>query len=321
VRRVLLTGAAGQDGTLLAQRLSESGQVVHGLVRQGRPAGWAGLGLDDVTVHEVDLSDPCQISKVVKLVEPDEIYNLGGQSSVAASWRDPVGTMRSTGVGAVAVFEAARELQRSSGRSVRVVQASSAEIFGRPASAPQTEETEVRPTNPYGVAKAMAHHAARVYRGEGLHISTGILYNHESTLRPETFVTRKVTTAVARIAKGRQRVLSLGNLEARRDWGWAFDYVDAMERIAGHDPPDDFIVATGRTHSVADFVRIAFAVVGIEDWRAYVEVDQSLTRPSDDAVQVGETRKIRAALGWEPQVGFEEIVRRMVEHDLALVPD
>ncbi len=202
---------------------------------------------------------------------------------------------------------------------MRVIQASSAEIFGVPDRAPQDETTSVRPVSPYGAAKAYAHHMARVFRSRGLHAATCILYNHESTLRPPTFVTRKVTMAAARIAHDGGGTLTLGDLSVRRDWGWAPDYVDAMVRAVRHEAPDDFVVATGRTHTVEDFVVAAMRRVGIEDWRAHVTTDPSLVRPAETAEQVGDASKARRVLGWAPTVDFEEIVGRMVEHDVALL--
>ena len=318
--RALITGITGQDGGYLTERLLGEGAEVHGLVqldddavaplRESHPA---------VMLHTGDLADTEGLRRLVANVEPDELYNLGGISSVAYSWEQPVLTAQLSGVAAVALFEAALELQDTLGRPVACVQASSSEIFGQAEVSPQDELTPVRPVSPYGAAKAYAHHMAQVYRGCGLHVATCILFNHESPRRPASFVTRKITGGVARIARDGGGILRLGNLDARRDWGWAPDYVDAMVRAARHTVADDFVVATGRTHSVADFVRTAFARVGIDDWARHVEVDPEFVRPVDAAIQAGDASKAWRELGWQPTVDFEEIVGRMIDHDLELI--
>ena len=317
--RVLVTGAMGQDGTLLCRRLVAEGAQVHGLSLSGeRHRAWADPDLGEVRLHVADLADADRVREVVEEVAPDEVYNLAGQTSVASSWADPVGTVRATGLGAVVVFDAALGIQESRGIPVRVLQASSAEIFGSATETPQTERTAIAPVSPYGAAKALAHHLAQTYRSRGLAVATCILYNHESPLRPETFVTRKITSGAARIAAHGGEPLRLGNLDATRDWGWAEDYVDAMVRACRHDEADEFVVATGRTHTVADFVRAAFARAGIGDWERHVEVDPAFVRPVDATVQVGDAAKAARILGWRPTMGFDEIVGRMVDHDLAL---
>lgn len=312
----LVTGITGQDGSYLADRLLDEGAEVHGFVRPGAtvvegepPAG--------VHLHEVDLRELDRVKDLVAQISPDEVYNLGGISSVAYSWEHPVETGMVSGLGAVSIFEAALNAQERSGRTVRVVQASSAEIFGVPDRSPQDEGTPVRPTSPYGAAKAYAHQMAAVFRSRGLGVSSCILYNHESPRRPETFVTRKITSGAARISVDGGGILALGNLDARRDWGWAPDYVDALVRAARHGDAEDFVVATGEAHSVEDFVRLAFAAAGIEDWEQHVEIDPRFVRPVDPGVQVGDPSKARAALGWEPTKPFREIIATMVEHDLA----
>jgi GDPmannose 4,6-dehydratase len=252
-------------------------------------------------------------------VAPDEIYNLGGISSVALSWQEPGLTAQVSGVAPGHVLKAAHDLQERSGTAVRVVQASSAEIFGAAEQVPQTEDTPVAPVTPYGAAKAYAHHLVGVWRARGLHASSCILYNHESPRRPEAFVTRKITAGAARIARGLQGELSLGNLDARRDWGWAPDYVRAMRLAARSDAPGTYVIATGVAHSVRDFVAAAFQAAGVGDWEERVVLDARFARPSDAPVQVGDPSRARDALGWAPTVGFEEIVARMVRHDLDLV--
>jgi len=310
----LVTGVSGQDGSLLVERLVAEGVAVHGLVRPDDPEPPAAA--PGVTLHEADLSDPGALVALVRRLEPDEVYNLAGLSSVAASWAEPILTAQVNGVAVAALLEGARQVAEARGRSPRVVQASSAEIFGWPDSAPQDEATPVRPVSPYGAAKAYAHHIVGSYRARGVHASSCILYNHESTRRPTTFVTRKITSGVAAVARGEATTLVLGNMDARRDWGWAPDFVDAMVRAARHDEGDDFVIATGQAHSVADFVRVAFACVGIADWRDRVTTDPRFARPVDAPELVGDPSKAARVLGWRPTVTFEEIVRRMVEHDV-----
>ncbi len=317
--RVLVTGATGQDGTLLVRRLVAEGAEVHGATLSGERHGvWAEPELADVHLHVADFADADRVREVVAEVSPDEIFNLAGQTSVAASWADPVGTIRATGLGAVVVFDAALGVQESRGAPVRVLQASSAEIFGSARDVPQTERTPLAPVSPYGAAKALAHEMAGIYRSRGLFVATCILYNHESPLRPDTFVTRKITAAAARIAVHGGETLRLGNLDAVRDWGWAEDYVDAMVRVLRHSEAEDFVVATGSTHTVGDFVQAAFARAGIEDWESQVEIDPAFVRPVDANVQVGDASKAARELGWRPTVAFADVVGRMVDHDLEL---
>jgi GDPmannose 4,6-dehydratase len=307
----LVTGATGQDGSYLVERLLADGLEVHGLVRTEDLRGCVPEGL---LVHEVDLdTDPAELSALVERVGPDELYNLGGVSSVAFSWEDPLLTTRVNGLAALTLMDAARRLQERRGREVRVLQASSAEIFGEPATSPQDEDTAIRPVSPYGASKAFAHHVAGVERSRGLFTATVILYNHESPRRPTTFVTRKITSTVAAIAAGRADRLTLGNLDARRDWGWAPDYVDAMVRAVRHDEPGDYVVATGRAHSVRDFVAAAFEHAGIPDWQPFVEVHSDFIRPADPSLLVGDATRARERLGWAPTVRFEDLVGRMVD--------
>jgi GDPmannose 4,6-dehydratase len=311
-----LTGVTGQDGGYLAERLLAEGWQVHGLIRAGDER------VDDlrrrapgVVLHEGDLVDTARVGDLVATLMPDEIYNLGGIASVAQSWAQPLLAAQVSGLGAAGLLEAAWQLH-GTGRNVRVLQASSAEIFGAPPRSPQTETTPIRPVSPYGAAKAFAHHLVGVYRGRGLHAVGCILYNHESPRRPASYVTRKITRAVAHIAAGKQDSLPLGSLDIRRDWGWAPDYVDAMVRATRHAEPDDFVVATGDAHSIRDFVAASFARVGITRWHDYVTLDPSLVRPVDPAELVGDAGKARRVLGWRPTVPFEEIVRLMVDADL-----
>lgn len=319
--RALVTGVTGQDGGYLAERLLAEGVEVHGLVHPTDPA-LPGLreAYPDVVVHLGDLADDAGLTGLVQEVEPDELYNLAGISSVAFSWQQPALTGRLSGQAVVVLLEAALALQERVGRRVSVVQASSAEMFGEAPVAPQDERTPIAPVSPYGVAKAYAHHMIGVLRSHGLHASSCILYNHESPRRPTTFVTRKITEAAARIGTSGSGVMRLGNLEARRDWGWAPDYVDALVRAARHPEAGDYVVATGQTHSVAQFAEAALRRAGVGDgWRDHVEVDPALFRPVDASVLVGDPTRARTVLGWTPTVTFDELVGRMVDHDLALL--
>ena len=306
----LVTGPTGQDGGYLVERLLGEGCEVHGLVREedrGDPVP------DGLVVHAGDLADTSGLADLVARVAPDEVYSLGGVSSVARSWQDPLGTSRVNGTAPLVLLEAARGVQERTGREVRVLQAASAEIFGEPATSPQDEDTPVRPSSPYGAAKAFAHHAVGIARARGQYATSLVLYNHESPRRPEGFVTRKITRTVAEIAAGRADRLVLGNLDARRDWGWAPDYVDAMVRALRHDSPDDYVVATGQAHTVRDFVAAAFARAGVPDWEGRVEVDPALLRPADPSVLVGDASRARTRLGWSTSVTFEQVVARMVD--------
>ena len=313
----LVTGITGQDGGYLAEQLVGEGLQVHGTVRPGEvaPDHLTALG-DAVVLHEVDLSDDDRLSRLVRSVAPDEVYNLVGVSSVAQSWQEPVTTSEVNGLFVARLLAVLWDEQERSSRPVRVVQASSAEVFAGAASAPQDESTPIAPTSPYGASKAFAHSLVQVFRGRGLHASNAVLYNHESPRRPRTFVTRKITSTVAAIASGAASELVLGNLAARRDWGWAPEYVDALVRAARHAQPGDYVVATGRSRSVAEFVEAAFACVGISDWQRYVRVDESLVRPTDAVDLVGRPQRARDVLGWAATVDVEELVRRMVHADL-----
>ena len=308
----LITGVGGQDGSYLAERLLADGVEVHALALQGEPPP----GLPGVELHTGDVTRVEEVRSLLLDLAPDEVYNLAAISSVAQSWAEPDLTAAVNGTAAVGLLESALQVQDRTGRAVRFVQASSAEIFGQPASSPQDEDTPVRPVNPYGAAKAYAHLMVRVYRARDLHAVSAVLYNHESPRRPRQFVTRKISAGVAAIVRGEEQRLRLGNLEARRDWGWAPDYVDALVRAARTDRADDFVVATGESHSVAEFAAAAFARAGITDWEAYVDVDPDLLRPADPYELRGDPGRARRALGWEPTVGFTELVGRMVDADL-----
>jgi GDPmannose 4,6-dehydratase len=311
MRRVLITGVTGQDGSYLAEALIAHGDEVHGTVQRADEVVTGG-----VTTHQVDLSAR-GVGDLIHELRPDVVVNLAAISSVYGSWQQPELTASINGLAVAEMLAAVRELG-AAGHELRFVQASSAEIFGIPATVPQTESTAIRPTSPYGAAKAYAHALVGVYRSSGVWAASAVLYNHESPRRPETFVTRKITAAAARISLGLQETLELGNLGARRDWGWAPDYVEALRLIAEAEHPDDFIIATGVAHSVEDFVSAAFSRVGIDDWRARVRVDDSLLRRGDAPQQLGDSSHARESLHWAPTVGFEEIVNAMVDTDLAI---
>jgi GDPmannose 4,6-dehydratase len=312
--RALITGVTGQDGWYLSRLLLAEGYHVFGLVHRDD----GGSAPDGVMVVGGDLTDSAQVQAAVDYAQPDEVYNLAGVSSVALSWQDPVLTAEVTGLGLLRVISAVSALCESHGRQSRIVQASSAEIFGD-AAGPQTELTPIAPVTPYGAAKAFAHQLASVYRGVGASISTAILYNHESPRRPETFVTRKITRTVAKIARGEADRLRIGNLEARRDWGFAGDYAHALQLIGRHPAADDFIVASGESHSVADFVATAFRRIGVTNWHALVDVDPRFQRPVDPREQRGDPGKVRRELGWYPSKSFEDMVNEMVDADLQLI--
>jgi len=309
--RALITGVGGQDGSYLAERLLADGVEVHALsLPDDAP-------VTGVHPHVGDVADVAGTRALLLDLAPDEVYNLAAVSSVARSWDEPDLTARVNGLAAAGLLESAHLLQERTGRPVRFVQASSAEIFGLPDRSPQDEETPVRPVNPYGAAKAFAHLMVEVYRHRGLHAVSLVLYNHESPRRPEQFVSRKITAAVAAISAGTASSVTLGNLAAARDWGWAPDFVDAMVRAARAEVPRDYVVATGESHSVEEFAAAAFRCVGIDDWSSYVEVDPALIRPVDATELVGDATRIRTDLGWAPTVLFEDVVRLMVEADLA----
>jgi GDPmannose 4,6-dehydratase len=316
VPRAFISGIGGQDGSYLAEQLLAEGSEVHGLLLPDAPTGWTPAG---VVLHRGDITEVEPTRRLLYDVGPDEVYNLAAISSVAQSWTQPDLTSLVNGHAAVALMESARHVQEATGRPVRFVQASSAEIFGEPEISPQDESTPIRPVNPYGAAKAYAHLMVEVYRHRDLHAISAILYNHESPRRPTTFVTRKITSTVAAIARGETDRLVLGNLDARRDWGWAPEYVDALVRAARHPTAQDYIVATGVSHTVRDFVHAAFTAVGIEDWEPLVEQDPALGRPRDPSELVGRPARATHDLDWRPGTDLPTLVRRMVEHDLGPV--
>ncbi|MEE9094704.1 GDP-mannose 4,6-dehydratase [Pseudarthrobacter phenanthrenivorans] len=315
--RALVTGVTGQDGSYLAEQLLSLGWEVHGLTRRPDKI----LAVSEMLVHYGDLGDADRLRSVVSEVMPDVIFNLGGISSVAQSWKSPELTTSVSGAAVGTLLEAAWQLQEKEGHRVRFLQASSSEIFGHAKETPQNELTPIAPTNPYGVAKALAHQLTSVYRSRGLWASNVILFNHESPRRPESFVTRKITMGAARIASGRQDKIYLGNLDSRRDWGWAPDYVDAMVRVSALADPSDFVISSGRMHSVREFAKAALQAAGIPDWEEHIEVDDRFLRPVDAVETCGDNSRLHEATGWQPLMPFEEIVKKMVYYDLHLLQE
>ena len=313
--RSLVTGANGQDGVYLLERLLSAGDDVHAMVHSDHGAAALAKAFPTVVAHVADLGDAKGIRELIDDVEPSRVFNLAGNTSVAKSWESPAEAADILGVGPIRVLEAAWNLGERTGNPVRMLQASSAEIFGDATEVPQNESTPRRPVTPYGAAKGFAHEMAMVYRARGMHVSTAILYNHESPRRPDTFVARKIAVAVARIALGVQEKIELGNIDVSRDWGYAPDYVDAMIRIISQPKGGDFVVATGVAHTVREFVAEAFGVAGVEDWEDRVVIDRGLYRPADPLRLVGDPSKLRS-IGWEPRVSFTELVRIMVTAEL-----
>lgn len=324
MKTALITGITGQDGSYLAELLLSKGYHVHGLVRRASTFNRGRidhLALDAdlaerFTLHYGDMADGSSLRRVVELVKPDEVYNLAAQSHVRVSFDQPEYTADIVATGTLRLLEAVREHIDRTGRAVRVYQAGSSEMFGA-AAPPQSEATLFHPRSPYAVSKVAAHwHAVNHREAYGMFVANGILFNHESPRRGESFVTRKISLAVARIAAGKQSSLALGNLDARRDWGFAGDYVDAMWRMLQHHTADDYVVATGESHSVREFVEAAFGHAGLE-WERYVRLDPRYLRPSEVDHLLGDPSKARRDLGWTPTVTFQELVRRMVDADRA----
>ena len=312
-RVALITGLSGQDGSYLAEFLLDRDYDVHGLVPYGRRE----LCDSRCQLHYGDLTDASRLAAVCNEVAPDEVYNLGAQSHVRVSFDLPVHTADVTGLGTLRVLEATRQHQTATGRQPRFYQASSSEMFGN-ANSPQNETTRFHPRSPYACAKVFAYWQTVNYReAYGLFAVNGILFNHESPRRGEHFVTRKITRAAARIKLGLQDRLALGNIDARRDWGFAGDYVEAMWLMLQHESPDDFVIATGKTHSVRNFLEEAFGHLDL-DYNDYVDIDQKLFRPTEVDALSGDASKAKTLLGWKPRVSFLELVRMMTEYNLQL---
>jgi GDPmannose 4,6-dehydratase len=320
--RALITGITGQDGSYLADLLLEKGYEVHGMVRRSSTESFeriahlsAEMERGQLTLHQADLLDESSLVRVLQRVMPGEVYNLAAQSFVPTSWEEPSLTGEFTALGVTRMLEAIRFVDPE----LRFYQASSSEMFGNVAESPQHEDTPFYPRSPYGVAKVYGHHITVNYRESfGLFAVSGILFNHESPRRGREFVTRKISEGVAKVALGLADELALGNLDARRDWGYAPEYVDAMWRMLQHPKPENFVIGTGEQHSPREFVEIAAAHVGL-DPKDFVRTDPNLLRPAEVDSLLADPRKAAAELGWRPQTSFEDLVRTMVEADLAVL--
>src|SRR5215831_13615076 len=312
MKRAIITGITGQDGSYLAELLLDKGYQVHGIVRRSSTENFERIAhlQGRIELHQADLLDQLSLIDVFRAVRPDEVYNLAAMSFVPTSWKQPVLTGEYTAIGVTRVLEAIRLLDP---RGIRFYQASSSEMFGKVQETPQTESTPFHPRSPYGVAKAYGHFITVNYRESyGMFCSSGILFNHESPRRGREFVTRKVTDGAARIKLGLADELRLGNLEAKRDWGFAGDYVRAMWLMLQQDKPDDYVVATGETHTVQKLVETAFSYAGL-DWRKFVKQDPAFMRPAEVDLLVGDASKAGRMLGWEPTVTFTQLIHRMVD--------
>jgi GDPmannose 4,6-dehydratase len=315
MKRALITGITGQDGSYLAELLLKEGYEVHGIVRRASTETFERINhlADKIHLHQADLLDQLSLIDVIKVSNPSEIYNLAAQSFVPTSWKQPVLTGDFTAIGVTRMLEAVKLLGRD---SIRFYQASSSEMFGKVQAVPQTETTPFYPRSPYGVAKLYGHWITINYRESyNMYCVSGILFNHESPRRGREFVTRKVTDGVARIKLGLSKELRLGNLDAKRDWGFAGDYVRAMWLMLQQDKPDDYVIATGETHTVEKLVDLAFQVVGLK-WQDYVKLDPAFVRPAEVDLLIGDPAKAEKQLGWKPKVSFEKLVEMMVLSDV-----
>ena len=317
-KRALITGITGQDGSYLAEYLLELGYEVIGMIRRSSTVNFERIRhiQDDITFATADLLDEVSLINMLREHRPSEVYNLAAQSHVRVSFDQPVYTADVTGVSVMRLLEAIRTVAGDTAQKIRFYQASSSEMYGAVHAIPQSETTPFHPRSPYACAKVYAHYQVLNYReAYGMHASNGILFNHESPRRGETFVTRKITRGLARILAGKDKKLYLGNLDAKRDWGYAKDYVEAMWLMLQQDAPDDYVVATGETWSVRDFLDRAFQRVGL-DWTDFVEFDPRYLRPSEVDLLIGDASKAKRQLGWEPRTSFDELVKIMVDGDL-----
>lgn len=316
----LITGITGQDGLYLAELLLSKGYDVHGLIRgQNNPRRQLVENLvPDVTLHNGDLTDLSSLMRAMRDADPDEVYNLGAISFVAYSWENAFVTSDVTGMGVLNMLEAVRLHAGDDPSRIHFYQASSSEMFGKVQEVPQSESTLLWPRSPYGVSKVYGHYMTINYRESyGMHASSGILFNHESPRRGPEFVTRKISQAVARISLGLQDDITLGNLDARRDWGFAGDYVEAMWRMLQQEEADDFVIATGETWSIRDYLDLAFTHIGVDDWEHLVKQDPRFMRPAEVELLIGDATKAKEKLGWTPTVSFAELVAMMVDSDIA----
>lgn len=315
MKKAFITGISGQDGSYLSELLIEKGYEVHGMVRRISQPNLSNLVnvIDKVILHTGDMTDATSIFRIINEVKPDEIYNFAAMSQVRDSYDHPDVTQDINCNGLMRILESVRAL----GLDCKIYQACSSEMFGKVQETPQTEKTPFYPRSPYGASKVAAYNQARIWReAYGMKIYCGILFNHESPRRGQAFLSRKVCKAVGEIVRGERKKLVLGNLDAKRDWGYAKEYAEWIYRIMQHDTPDDFVIATGETHSVKEFVQLAFHYAGIENWEEYVEYDKSLTRPAEVDLLIGDASKSAKVLGFEPLVKFKELVKIMVEAEL-----
>ena len=321
MKRALVTGITGQDGRHLAELLTAKGYQVFGLIR-GQANPKAEMILDEnpaIDLVDGDLRDLSSLIAAVEQVQPDEVYNLGAISFVQLSFKQAELTAEITGLGVLRMIEAVRIVGGTDNNPIRFYQASSSEMFGKVRETPQSETTPFHPRSPYGVAKVFGHYTTLNYReAYNIHASSGILFNHEGPRRGLEFVTRKITNSLARIKLGLQDEISLGNLDAARDWGYAGDYVEAMWMMLQQDVPDDYVIATGETHTIREFLEVAFRIAGYDSWEPYVTHDTRFDRPAEVDLLMGDASKAKEKLGWTPKVSFEELVRMMYESDLAL---
>jgi GDPmannose 4,6-dehydratase len=320
MKRALITGITGQDGRHLSQFLADKGYLVFGLVRgQNNPKVELVVAENPaLEIAEGDLRDLSSLIAIVEQVQPDEVYNLGAISFVQLSFKQAELTAEITGLGVLRMLEAVRIVGGTQNNPIRFYQASSSEMFGKVRETPQTETTSFHPRSPYGVAKVFGHYTTMNYReAYGIHASSGILFNHEGPKRGLEFVTRKVTNSVARIKLGLQEGITMGNIDSSRDWGYAGDYVEAMWSMLQQDEPDDYVIATGETHTVREFLDVSFKLAGIDDWEPYVKQDPRFYRPAEVDLLIGDASKAHEKLGWKPRVSFPDLVRMMYENDLA----
>lgn len=325
MKKALITGITGQDGSYLAELLVKKGYEVHGIIRRASTFNTSrlnGLYQDPheknkrLILHYGDLADAESIRKIIFSIKPNEIYNLGAQSHVRVSFDIPEYTANITALGALRMLEAIRDFEGESGKKIKFYQASSSEMFGS-ALPPQNEETCFQPRSPYGCSKVFAFNITKLYReAYGIFAVNGILFNHESPRRGETFVTRKITRGIARISKGSDKKIYLGNLEAKRDWGYAPEYMEAAYLIMQQKKPDDFVIGTGESHSVKEFLEVAFKAAGLGDYKKYVEIDEKYYRPAEVDELIADISKIKKNLGWKPKTKFKDLVKIMVRADL-----
>jgi GDPmannose 4,6-dehydratase len=325
MKKALITGITGQDGSYLAELLIEKGYQVHGIIRRSSSFNSGRIihlfrDIHDehvpMMLHYGEMGDGTRLEKIIEICEPDEVYNLAAQSHVRVSFDEPVYTSDVGGLGVLRLLEAIRNVAGDAVQTIRFYQASSSEMYGRVHDTPQKETTPFHPRSPYACAKVYGYYQVVNYReAYDMHASNGILFNHESPRRGETFVTRKITRGLARILSGKEKKIFLGNLDARRDWGYAKDYVEAMWMMLQQDKPDDYVIATGETWSVRDFLRLSFEHVGL-DWQDFVEFDARYLRPSEVDLLIGDASKARDQLGWKPRTSFADLVKLMVEADL-----